>query len=84
MHGDPGVPPGLAQNDWKMFDPRMGLAWDVRGDGKTSIRVGAGIYHDQPFGRMYNQMMTSFPFVSAIRDHRSHGALVQSLQHGAL
>jgi hypothetical protein len=48
-----------------MFDPRVGLAWDVRGDGKTSIRVGAGIYHDQPFGRMYNQMMTTAPFVSS-------------------
>jgi hypothetical protein len=24
--------------------PRMGLAWDVRGDGKTSVRVNAGKY----------------------------------------
>jgi hypothetical protein len=65
VHGDPGVPDGLAHSDWKLFDPRVGLAWDVRGDGKTSIRVGAGIYHDQPFGRMYNQMMTTAPFVSS-------------------
>ena len=50
--GDPGVPPGVAPNDWKMFDPCIGLAWDVRGDGKTSIRAGAGLYREQPFGRM--------------------------------
>ena len=63
--GDPGVPRGLAQSNWKMFDPRLGVAWDVKGDGKTSVRVGAGIYHDSPFGRMYNEMETSFPSISA-------------------
>ena len=63
--GDPGVPNNLVPSDWKLFDPRVGFAWDVRGDGKTSIRVGAGLYHDQPFGEWYNQMLNSFPFASA-------------------
>jgi len=65
VHGDPGVPDASAQNGWHMFDPRVGLAWDVRGNGKTSIRAGAGLYHDQPFARMINQMMTTNPFISA-------------------
>jgi len=62
VRGDPGVPDGLAPADYKLFDPRIGIAWDVFGDGKTSVRAGFGIYHDQPFGRMYNQMMSTLPF----------------------
>ncbi|MGO8718167.1 MAG: carboxypeptidase regulatory-like domain-containing protein [Acidobacteriaceae bacterium] len=62
VRGDPGVPSGLSPTDWKLIDPRIGFAWDVRGDGKTSVRAGFGIYHDQPFGRMYNEMTSTEPF----------------------
>ncbi|MGH9841511.1 MAG: hypothetical protein ACREEM_22395, partial [Blastocatellia bacterium] len=36
-------PPQRDKNNW---DPSLGFAWDIAGNGKTVIRGGAGVYHD--------------------------------------
>jgi carboxypeptidase family protein len=44
--GDPGVPRGLIPTDRAGFAPRLGLAWDVRGDGKWLVTAAYGIFYD--------------------------------------
>jgi hypothetical protein len=36
--------------DYKNFAPRLGLAYDLFGDGKTVIRAGGGVFYDRRVG----------------------------------
>jgi hypothetical protein len=36
---------GKIPSDYKMFQPRLGIAWDVKGDGKDVLRAAAGVYY---------------------------------------
>ena len=49
--GDPQVPDiGTSYNEtrWMHFAPRIGLAWDPKGDGLTVVRAAYGIFFDYP------------------------------------
>jgi hypothetical protein len=53
--GDPGFPLPEGQNKrWMNFSPRVGLAWDIKGDGRTSVRASVGSVYDYPFGQFLN------------------------------
>ncbi|HZE76213.1 MAG TPA: hypothetical protein VE091_12940, partial [Gemmatimonadales bacterium] len=36
---------GRIPSDYKMFQPRLGVAWDVKGDAATVVRGSAGLYY---------------------------------------
>jgi outer membrane receptor for ferrienterochelin and colicin len=46
----------LGQGDHNNFGPRVGFAWDVFGDGKTSLRGGFGVAYE---GTLYNPLSNS-------------------------
>jgi outer membrane receptor protein involved in Fe transport len=45
--GDIAVVEAIIENPSRAtFAPRLGVAWDVGGDGRTAIRAGAGVFYD--------------------------------------
>jgi hypothetical protein len=50
----PGAPiPAYFKGDYTDFSPRLGVAWDVRGNGKTVVRAGASLMNAlQPAGEI--------------------------------
>ena len=53
------------------FDPRIGIAWDVFGNHKTSIRAGFGTFHEPVTARTYANNNTSY--------HPNHTAVLSFL-----
>ncbi|MGH9555348.1 MAG: carboxypeptidase regulatory-like domain-containing protein [Terriglobales bacterium] len=60
--GDPGITRSTIQTDKNNFAPRLGLAWDVRGDGRISVRGGYGIFYDRVIGLVPFQFGLVPPF----------------------
>ena len=44
--GDPGVPAGLIHAEKTAFAPRLGVAWDPRGDSKMVVSAAYGIFYE--------------------------------------
>lgn len=55
------TPPLFTNPSLKDFEPRVGLAWDPRGNGKTSVRAGFGIFHEQLLVDNYKNALISSP-----------------------
>jgi hypothetical protein len=50
------------------FGPRIGIAYDATGRGKTVIRTGVGLYYDQPVANIVSPMAANPPFSGAVNN----------------
>ena len=65
--GDPGFPNARGLNyRWWNFAPRLGLAWDVAGDGRTSVRVSGGTFYDYPSPLYWQGFSLQAPFTQRV------------------
>lgn len=60
--GDSGITRGIVPIRFQHLSPRLGLAWDPFGVGKTSIRAAAGVFWGGVSGNEWNSTTNDYPF----------------------
>ena len=64
--GDAGVTRGVVPVRYHHVSPRIGLAWDPFGDGKTSVRAAFGVFYGSLSGNNWNQPSNFEPFATRL------------------
>ncbi len=63
-------------NQWSHLEPRLGIAWDPTGEGKTVIRAGAGIAYDTIRMDIHENTSSVSPFrITVLENFAGPGSL---------
>jgi hypothetical protein len=60
--GDTGVSRGIVHTDLNNIAPRLGVAWDPNGDGRTAVRASFGMFYGSISGNEWNTTADNQPF----------------------
>ena len=66
LGGSPGPNRSLMEQDYNNFAPRVGIAWDVHGTGKTAVRAGLGQFFLRERLSPVLSIATNPPFVRTL------------------
>jgi hypothetical protein len=72
---DAGMPDTarISDNLWAHFAPRVGMAWDVSGDGRMSVRAAYGLFFDSPHTYQFNGLRNTPPYDPRVQLRRYFG-----------
>ena len=80
--GVPGPNRSLKNNKNDAIAPRLGIAWDPKGDGKMSFRAGVGEFYQRERISNYLYLATNSPFsVSAGGSRPLSGSVAGGFSH---
>jgi len=75
--GTPGPNRSLMEQDFNNIAPRLGIAWDLRGDGKTALRAGLGRFFLRERLTPLLSVAVNPPFVTTISGIRTLDSTVE-------
>ncbi len=60
--GDTGISRGIVHTDINNIAPRLGIAWDPKGDGRMAVRGSFGMFYGSITGNEWNTTADNQPF----------------------
>jgi Carboxypeptidase regulatory-like domain len=60
--GDTGISRGIVHTDTNNIAPRLGIAWDPKGDGRMAVRGSFGMFYGSITGNEWNTTADNQPF----------------------
>ncbi|HEX6773236.1 MAG TPA: carboxypeptidase regulatory-like domain-containing protein, partial [Acidobacteriaceae bacterium] len=74
----------LYSDSWDLVEPRIGFAWDPKGDGRTAVRGGFGTFHDRIFDNIFGNAKSNPPFQATANVFPFDGSTVTPLVSNTL